>query len=168
MVNTRGELIGINTAIASRTGSYSGYSFAIPSSIVRKVISDLMEFGVVQRAVLGVQINDLSAEKAKELNIEKIEGVIVEQIFDGGSAKSSGIEISDVIIKIGAIKVGKVAELQEQISKYRPGDAIKVTINRKGKIKEIDVILKNKSGNTEIVSNDLVTALGANLEELSA
>jgi serine protease Do len=167
LVNTAGELIGINAAIATETGSYTGYSFAIPTSIVTKVIADIKEYGVVQRAVLGVVILDMTDELAKSLNLDKIEGVYVDDVLQGGSAVKGGIIKNDVILKIGERIVNTVAELQEQISTYRPGDKIDVTIVRDNKIKKLQVLLQNKTGNTEIVSNDNLSGLGATFEVLS-
>jgi S1-C subfamily serine protease len=167
LVNIKGELVGVNAAIATKTGSYSGYSFAIPTSIVEKVIADLKEYGIVQRALLGVSILDMNAEIAKSLDMKKIEGVLVEGIMQGGSADKAGFERNDVILEVGDKKVNKVSELQEQVSRYRPGDKVEVTILRDGKQKKISVILQNKIGNTDIISSDIFNILGANFTPLS-
>ena len=167
LVNTQGELIGINTAIASRTGSYAGYSFAVPTSIVKKVVADLKEFGTVQRALLGVGINDIDAKLAKKLEIDKPEGVYVNTVNDGGAAKDAGIESEDIIIKINDVLVNKVSELQEQISKHRPGDKVKVAVKRGNKIKEFVVVLKNSLGTTGFVNKEVVEVLGASFEKVS-
>jgi len=167
LVNTLGELIGINAAIATQTGSYSGYSFAIPTSIVTKVIADLKEYGIVQRAVLGVVILDVTDELAKSLDLDKIEGVFVDDVMKGGSAEKGGIIKSDVIIKIGDRIVNTVAELQEQVSTYRPGNKVEVTIIRDKKAKKIQIILQNRIGNTEVVSSDNLSGLGASFTSLT-
>ncbi len=167
LVNIKGELVGVNAAIASRTGSYSGYSFAIPSSIVEKVVADLKEYGIVQRALLGVSILDMTSEIAKSLDMDKIEGVLVEGIMPGGSAGKAGIVRNDVILKVGEKDVNKVSELQELVSRYRPGDKVVITLMRDNKVKKVTVVLQNKIGNTEVVSSDIYTVLGANFEPLS-
>jgi len=168
LVNTNGELVGINTAIASRTGDYTGYSFAIPVSIVHKVVSDLIEFGDVQRAILGVTIQDLTSELAGDLKIGTMDGVYINGIRDDGAAKEAGIKAGDVVTAINGVKVNSVAQLQEQVSKYRPKDKITVDISRDGKVKQFDVVLRNTDGNTEIVrATDTIEALGASFEPAS-
>jgi len=154
LVNTRGELVGINTAIASQTGTYSGYSFAIPSNIVQKVVADLKEFGDVQRALLNVRISTVDDEIAKKYNLDKIEGVFIGEVQAGGAAESAGIKDNDIIISIDNVKVNSSAELQEQISKHRPGDKVNVEIKRDNKKKLYNVTLRNKNGDTEIVKGD--------------
>jgi serine protease Do len=166
LVNIRGELIGMNTAIASRTGSYAGYSFAIPVTIVRKVVEDLKNFGEVQRALLGVEMNTVDADLAKEHNLDKIEGVYVENVTEDGAARSAGIRSGDVILEIQGKKVNSSAELQESISQYRPGDFVTVTVKRGGTEKQFTAKLRNKMGDTGIVreSNEIY---GAQFEVLS-
>lgn len=154
LVNTHGELVGINTAIASQTGSYSGYSFAIPSNIVQKVVADLKEYGDVQRALLNVQIQDINAEVAKKYNLDKIEGVFIGKVQQGGAAELAGIKDNDVIISVDNVMVNSTAELQEQIGKHRPGDKVIVEIKRDNKRKPFNVTLRNKHGDTEIVKGD--------------
>lgn len=154
LVNTHGELVGINTAIASQTGSYSGYSFAVPSNIVQKVVADLKEFGEVQRALLNVQILDINAEAAKKYNLDRIEGVFIGKVQQGGAAELAGIKDNDVIISVDNVKVNSTAELQEQIGKHRPGDKVVVEIKRDNKRKPFNVTLRNKHGDTEIVKGD--------------
>jgi serine protease Do len=154
LVNTSGELVGINTAIASLTGSYSGYSFAIPSNIVQKVVRDLKEFGDVQRALLNVNIGDVNAEVAKKYDLDKIEGVFIGKVQPGGAAELAGIKDNDVIISIDNVPVNSSSELQEQISKHRPGDKVTVEIKRDNKKKLYNVTLRNKHGDTEIVKGD--------------
>lgn len=166
LVDMKGLLIGINTAIASRTGSYSGYSFAVPVSIVKKVVADIMEFGAVQRALLGVRIGDVTAEIAQEFNLDKIEGIMIGEVNEGG-AKDAGIERGDVIISIDGVKVNSSAELQEQVGKHRPGDVVEVIVKRDNKKKQFNVTLRNKHGDTEIVKKEGDDVFGANLEVIS-
>jgi Do/DeqQ family serine protease len=168
LINTRGELVGINTAIASRTGAFSGYSFAVPVSIVEKVVTDLIEYGEVQRAILGVEISTITAELAKEMKFDKIEGVYVSTVRPDGAAKQAGIKDGDVIISIDESRVNSSAELQEVVSKYRPGEKVKVVLKRDGNLKQFDVVLRNLEGNTEVVKkSDLFDLLGASFEPLS-
>ena len=171
LVNTKGELIGINTAIKSNTGSYTGYSFSIPVNIVRKVVDDLLEFGTVQRAYIGVSIRNLDAKLAQEKGISQIQGVYVAGTTTDGAAKEAGIETGDVITKIGNVGVNDVPELQEQISKFRPGNSITVTVVRDGEEKEFNVELRNQFGNTELVKKEnskLVRNLGAEFEPINS
>ena len=170
LVNLNGELIGINSAIKSNTGSYTGYSFAIPSNIVKKVVSDLIEFGEVQRAFLGVSINDISDEVAQKLNLSTLKGVFVAGVNNNGAAAEAGIEPGDIITKVGNIEVNKTSELLEHIGQFRPGDKINLTVIRDGKEKIIPVVLKNYKGSTELVNKKEVAqwnALGAEFTELS-
>ncbi len=166
LVNQNGELIGINTAIASRTGSYTGYSFAIPASIVQKVVADLKEFGEVQRALLGVNIGDVTAEIAERYDLDKIEGVFVGGVTDNGAAREAGIKEGDVIISVGGESVNSTAELQEKVSMYRPGDDVTFIVKRSNTKKQFTVTLRNKHGDTEIVRERSVV-LGAEFEEIS-
>ncbi len=161
LVTLNGELIGINTAIYSQTGNYAGYSFAIPTSIVKKVVSDLKQFGTVQRAVLGVSIVELTAEKAKEDGITAVtKGVYVAEVQDRSSAKEAGLQKGDVITAINGKETGKVSELQEQVSKYRPGDNIKVTYVRDNATKTATVKLLNPQGTTNVTKATDYTDLG--------
>ena len=165
LVNQQGELVGINTAIASRTGSYTGYSFAVPVTIVKKVVKDLMEFGEVQRALIGVNISDVNAEIAEKLELENVEGIYVAGVPENGAAYNAGIEIDDVIINVGGDKVKTSAELQEKISQYRPGDEVKIITIRDGEKKQFTVTLRNKHGDTEIV-RDNIMVLGAEFKQV--
>ncbi|MCW3083908.1 MAG: hypothetical protein JWP12_1274 [Bacteroidetes bacterium] len=170
LVNTKGELIGINSAIASNTGSYTGYSFAIPVNMARKVVADLLEFGVVQRAYIGVSISDLDAKLAKDKNINEIKGVYVNGLTPGGSGEEAGIQEGDVITKIGEVDVNNVPELQEQISRFRPGNKVNVTLKRNNQEKTLAVTLKNKNGNTDVVEKakvEVVSTLGATFEGIN-
>ena len=154
LVNTHGDLVGINTAIASQTGSYSGLSFAIPSNIAQKVVADLKEYGDVQRALLNVNIGDVNADVAKKYNLDKIEGVFIGRVLPGGAAEIAGLKDNDVIISVDNVNVNSTAELQEQISKHRPGDKVVVEIKRDNKRKQFNVTLRNKHGDTDIVKGD--------------
>lgn len=160
LVNQQGNLVGINTAIASRTGSYTGYSFAVPASIVRKVIDDLKKYGEVQRALLGVRIGDVNAEIAKDLKLDKVEGVVVGEMPENGAAKEAGIKENDVIIQVEGVQIKTTADLQEKISQYRPGDNVNVIVLRDNEKKQFKVTLRNKNGDTEIVRDNNLT-LGA-------
>jgi len=167
LVNLRGELIGINTAIASRTGAFTGYSFAVPSSIVSKVVSDIREYGVVQRAILGVGISDITSELAKEKNLKTMQGVYVGSVFEKSAAEKSGVKEGDVIVNVNGVKVNSSSELQEQIGRYRPGDMIYIELLRNDSTKRLQVELKNRQGNTDIISPQIVTdILGAKFKEI--
>lgn len=170
LVNVNGELVGINTAISTHTGSFEGYSFAVPSNMVKKVVDDLLEFGTVQRALLGVTIGDLNAEIAGKLNIDNVKGIYIGGVNENGGAKDAGIKEGDIIIGIDGSPVSKSSELQEHIGTKRPGDKVQVQITRGGAIKTFDVTLKNLSGNTNVVTkeeNDVFTILGADLVEIN-
>jgi membrane-associated protease RseP (regulator of RpoE activity) len=147
-------LVGINTAIASQTGSYSGYSFAIPVNIVEKVVADLKEYGEVQRALLNVNIGDVNAEIAKKYDLDRIEGVFIGKALPGGAAEIAGIKDNDVIISVDGVNVNSTSELQEQISKHHPGDKVTVVVKRDNKKKPFNVTLRNKHGDTDIVKSD--------------
>jgi serine protease Do len=169
LVNTKGELVGINTAIISPSGGYVGISFAIPVSIVKKVVADLIEFGVVQRAILGVSIQEINADLAKEKGIDLLEGVYVTELRDNGAARDAGILTGDIIIEVNGVKVNSPAELTEQINRYRPGDKVNVTLKRKGKVKQFVVTLRNLQGDTKIVkSGSYDSILGAKLTDIDS
>ena len=167
LVNTHGELVGINTLIKSQTGSYVGYSFAIPESIVRKVVVDLKEYGVVQRAMLGIQFRmvdqDFLDTEGKELGIKELGGAYVASVSEGGSASEAGIRKGDIILDIDGVKITEASTLQEQIAKRRPNDTVKLSVKRDGEVKQIAVTLRNKAGKTELMTKedvDVVEALG--------
>jgi len=166
LVNTRGELVGINTAIKSNTGSYAGYSFAVPVNIVRKVVDDLLEFGTVQRAFIGVSISEIDSRIADKLGLDELNGVYVTGLTTDGAAKKAGIQIGDVITAINGQPISDFPELQEQVSRYRPGNQVVVTVNREGDMENIPVTLKNQFGNTELVQKEgieIASTLGATL-----
>jgi S1-C subfamily serine protease len=164
-------LIGINTAIASQTGSYSGYSFAIPVNLVQKVMRDLIDYGIVQRGFLGVQINDVTQEIKEKNKLPNNKGVFVAKINDNGSADEAGMKDGDVILKIGSKEVNSVAELQEEIGKRRPGDKVSLTIRTKNNNETIkELVLRNKEGETKLVSKEEISknlALGATFVALT-
>lgn len=151
LVDLNGNLVGINTAIATQTGSYSGYSFAVPVNIVKKVMDDLLKYGIVQRGFLGISIQDVDSRLADEKGIKKIEGVYVAGVSEGGAAEKSGIKEGDVVLKINEKSVNSSSELQEEVSSYYPGDDIKVTVRRKGVEKVFTAKLNNQEGKAEII-----------------
>ncbi|MDR1347850.1 MAG: Do family serine endopeptidase [Prevotellaceae bacterium] len=171
LVNTRGELIGINSAIASTTGMFAGYSFAVPSQIAKKVVDDLKEYGVVQRAMLGIQMIDLTPESAKQYDIpaKEFKGVIINEVMNESAAEIAGLRKNDIITHINDVEINSGNDVQEHIARYKPNDKIKVSVIRDGKVKHFDVTLRNKNGSVNFVrSNDeLFNSLGATLEELS-
>lgn len=172
LVNTRGELVGINTAIASQTGSYAGYSFAVPVNLVNKVMRDLIDYGLVQRAFLGVQIADINQELKEKNNLPNLKGVYLAKVVEDGSADKAGLKDGDVILKIGNKEVNSVAELQEEIGKRRPGDKVSLTVRKKDGDEVIkELVLRNKEGETSLVSKEEIKknfALGATFVELTA
>jgi len=171
LVSIQGGLIGINTAIASPTGAYSGYGFAIPSNIVNKVIEDLLKYGVVQRGVLGIQIRTLDGNLAKEKDLELTEGVYVDSLIENSAAGDAGIKQGDVILSIDNEKTLSSPKLQEIIASHKPGDKVNVLVDRKGKQKEYVVTLKNRSGNTSVVKKEegsILNLLGCELKEIDA
>jgi len=143
LINLRGELVGINTAIASPTGSFSGYSFAVPTGIVQKVVEEIIQFGSVEHAILGVAIADITNEIVQKLNLKTPNGALVTQAIYGGAAAKSGIREGDVIIKINGVNIKSSNAVQEQISRYRPNEQIEIIVERDGKEKYFNVVLQN-------------------------
>jgi len=172
LVNIRGELVGINSAIATPTGSYAGYSFAVPVNIVRKVVADLMKFGSVQRGYLGITLINIDADLAKEKNIAIINGVYVDSVLSGSAAKEAGIRSGDIITKVNGIAVNTVPELQEQVAKYHPGDKLDVTVSRSGKENNINVVLRSQSGSLSLSDkqsdDNTFSLLGAQFGEVTS
>jgi len=170
LVNVSGELVGINTAIASPTGSYAGYSFAVPSNIVKKVIFDLQKFGVSQRGFLGVIIRTMDDKTAKDCGFDKPCGVYVDGVNKGSAAEEAGLKNKDVITKINGFNVNSSPELQEQVAKYRPGDKLNVEVIRDGKASNMTVVLKNKYNTIAQIdnTNDILARLGVKLENLTS
>ncbi|MFR9602532.1 MAG: trypsin-like peptidase domain-containing protein [Rikenellaceae bacterium] len=149
LVNSRGELVGINTLIKSQTGSYIGYSFAVPETLVRKVVTDLKESGVVQRALLGVSFLPITQEfvdaQGKDLGVTEVGGVYVSSVVDGSAASEAGIRKGDIITSVNDVKLGPKVSLQEQIAKHRPNDKVKISVKRDGSVKLFDVTLRNNA-----------------------
>ena len=165
LVNTKGELIGINTAIASQTGSYSGYSFAVPVNIMKKVTTDMIKYGIVQRGFIGVGIQEMNQNLADKLEIENTEGVFVNGLSEDGAAEKAGIKKGDVIVKVNSVGIKSVPQLQEQVGRYNPGDKIKVLVVRDGKEKSISVTLRNHDGNTGLIEKPKMdNLLGSSFE----
>lgn len=161
LVNLNGELIGINTAIYSQTGNYSGSSFAIPTSIVSKVVKDIMEYGAVQRAILGVSYQELTPKLAKEKDITAVNaGLYVAKVEERSAAFEAGIREGDVIIAVNGYKTVNTGQIQEEMAKHRPGDKISVTIVRDNKVREIPVTLRNSQGDTGITRSGELIDLG--------
>ncbi|MET0244965.1 MAG: trypsin-like peptidase domain-containing protein [Flavitalea sp.] len=169
LVSTEGKLIGINSAIASPTGAYAGYSFTIPVNIVKKIIADLMKFGTVQRAYLGIEYapESISDEQKEKNGIESGEGVYVMNVRENGAAVNAGIKKGDVITKVNGVPVLNAADMVGQIATYRPGDKINVTYRREGKEINTPITLKNISGNTAVVKTSAIDKLGATFAEVS-
>ena len=143
LVNTNGDLVGINTAIQSNTGSYTGYGFAIPANMVQKVVSDLKNYGEVRRAYIGIHIADINQEMAKKLALNGVEGVLITDVLKDGAAKKAGIESYDVLISINDVEVNSVSQLHEQIIKFSPGDEIICQIKRNGNLQTIEIELES-------------------------
>jgi len=170
LVNTNGQLIGINTAIASQTGSYTGYGFAVPVNLVKKVMDDLLKYGKVQRAVLGVAIQEITQDLADKEGLKALDGVMVQDVTANGSAEKAGVKKGDVILKVNDVTVNSVSSLQEEIGKYRPGDKVKLSVNRKGESKDITVTLKGLDGKESTSMADkteINTIKGASFETIS-
>jgi Do/DeqQ family serine protease len=152
LVNVQGELIGITTAIISPSGAYAGNSFAVPTSIVRKVYEDIREYGEVQRGLMGVNIEDVTAEIADQENLKEISGVYLSGVVEDGAARAAGLAEKDVITAINGEQVATTADLQEKVNRYRPGDRLEVTYIRKGKEDKKTVVLRNIEGGTGVVA----------------
>lgn len=175
LVNTSGELVGINSAIASPTGSYAGYSYAIPVNLVKKVVTDIVKFGTVQRAYLGISYpqEDLSEEQIKKIEsdfkvkIGDVQGIVVTDVLEGGAAKAAGVKVGDIITKLNGTAVTSSPELQEQIAKYKPNDKISITLKRDNKDLTLYATLKAKLGNTDLASSSKAAEkLGGKLETI--
>lgn len=169
LVNTSGQLIGVNTAIASKTGAYSGYGFAIPSNIVRKVADDIIEYGEVQIAFLGAEVVDIDNSLKDRIPDDDYSGVYVYDIARESAALRAGFEEGDIILEVEGRPVNSKAEYMERLSYFRPGDLVKVKIKRDGAIKELKAVLTNKEGTTKVLRDDSVfsSALGAKVDPLS-
>ena len=167
LVNTNGELVGINTAIITRSGRYEGYSFAVPVNLVQKVIRDLRDFGEVQRGLLGVRIGSVTSQRAKALGLPSIEGVYISRVTEGGGAAEAGMEAEDVIVGINNIKITSIPELQEQIGRFRPGNEISIRYIREGKNYDAKVILRDHNNSTKPKSKvNVNTKVGSKKDDL--
>ncbi len=168
LVNAKGELVGINTAIATRTGSYSGYSFAVPSSIAQKVVDDLRKYGIVQRALLGITMQDVTGELAEEKDIRDIKGVYIHEVLEDGAAHKAGIKEGDILLEVDGVKVNSGTSVQEQISKFSPGDKVGLLLRRGNKEVKVTATLQNQSGDTQLLSEtegDVTHFMGAQLRQ---
>ena len=173
LVNERGELVGINAMLYSQTGSYSGYGFAIPTTIMNKVVSDLKVYGTVQRAVLGVMGTDVTnyidSEKAKgnEVDLGEVEGVYITEVSDASAAQEAGLKKGDVVTKFDGKKVTKMSELQEAISQHSPGDKVSLTYSRDKKAYTVNVTMRNSQGTTKVLEEVDMDQLGVSLKPAS-
>jgi S1-C subfamily serine protease len=159
LVNLNGDLVGINSAIASRSGSFEGYSFAVPSSIVSKVVDDLLKYKVVQRALLGVSIQEVDSKLASEKKLKSLNGVYVQSLSENSAAAAAGLKEGDVITEINGAKVNTSSQLQEQVARYRPGDKIKVAYLRDGEERTTSATLRNATGTTDVVRAEVAKAV---------
>jgi Do/DeqQ family serine protease len=169
LVNLQGGLIGINTAIASPTGVYSGYGFAVPSNIVQKVMEDLMTYGTVQRGVLGIMIRTVDGNLAKEKELDIVKGVYVDSLMENSAAGEAGVKVGDVILRLNNKKINSTPELQGLVARHRPGEKVDVLVNRNGKEINFEVVLNNREGNTALTkkyNNKILNILGAEFENL--
>ena len=169
LINTDGQLIGINSAIASPTGSYAGYSYAIPVNIVKKMVNDLIKFGTVQRAYLGISypVENLSEEQKKDIGFKEGEGVFVTDVTKDGAAIAAGIQKGDIVTKINGVPVTTGPEMVEQVTRFKPGDKISLAYLRNNKENTVNLTLKNKVGNFDVVkSQSIVDKLGGTMETL--
>lgn len=173
LVNTRGELIGINAMLYSQTGSFSGYGFAIPTSIMNKVVDDLKTYGTVQRAVVGIQGSDVKnyvdgqKEQGKDIDLGTMEGIYVAKVTEESAAEEAGLKEGDVIIAIDGKEMNKMADMQEYLAKKRPGDKVTVTYLRDKKKATKSLTLKNEQGNTQVVKKADLDVLGGNFRSIT-
>lgn len=172
LVNKKGELVGINTAILSRTGSYTGYGFAVPVDIVKKIADDIIKYGEVQKAFLGVEVSDLNQEIARRLDLaptEEWQGVVITYLQDQFAASKSGLKEGDIILKINDQPINSRSEYEEELSYHSPGDKITITYKQDGKVKSNEVTLTNREGTTGIVKSEFISSkiLGADFEKVS-
>jgi Do/DeqQ family serine protease len=170
LVNTEGKLIGINTAIASNTGSYAGYSFAIPSNIVKKVTNDLIQYGRTQKAYLGVNIAEVDAKVADYIGVNQTKGIYFASVSKDGAAYHGGIVQGDILLRVNDKEINTLPELNEIMAQHSPGEKITITYEREKKIKETQVTLLNKNGNTEVIlpeKSNFITVINAQFRELT-
>ncbi|MDB5257178.1 MAG: htrA [Chitinophagaceae bacterium] len=169
LVNLKGELIGVNTAIYSRTGSYTGYGFAVPVDIVKKVVTDLIQYGIVQKAFTGIDVAEINSTLADKHQLQGLNGVVITSIQSDGSSATAGLKVDDVILKINDIDITSQSMYDEALSYYSPGDKLKITYKRDAHVLETTLQLTNKEGTTSILKNTVYTSelLGADMEPLS-
>ena len=170
LVNLKGELIGINTAIATSTGAYAGYSFAIPSNIVQKVTSDLINYGMTQRAYLSVHFAEMDSKLAERKGLNSVKGVYVAKTIKDGAAYKAGIKAGDIITKVDSKTVNSNPELNEILLQHSPGDVVNIEVERDGDVKSFEVMLVNAKGNTDIIKKkigDVADVLGGSFRELN-
>jgi Do/DeqQ family serine protease len=169
LVNMDGNLIGINAAILSQTGSYAGYGFAVPSDIVVKVVDDIINFGEVQKAFVGADVIDIDSEIAAKLNLDDYSGVVVSYVQEDGAAAKAGIERGDIILEVNGNKIDSRAEFEELLSYRSPGDLVRIAYKRNSRTLEKELQLTNKEGTTELIKREIYTSrlLGAELEKVS-
>ncbi|MEO1437921.1 MAG: trypsin-like peptidase domain-containing protein [Bacteroidota bacterium] len=171
LVNTNGDLVGINTAIITRSGRYEGYSFAVPANLVQKVVLDLKDFGIVQRGFLGVLISDVTNQIAERYDLESLDGVYISRVNENSAASDAGLQEGDIITHVNGVRVVSTPELQEQVARFRPGNTISIEFLREGKQKKGEVVLKNKRNTTALIDEKeqtLFAELGFELRELDA
>ncbi|MBO4447717.1 MAG: trypsin-like peptidase domain-containing protein, partial [Bacteroidales bacterium] len=167
LVNKAGQLVGINTAIVSQTGAYSGYSFAVPSNIVRKIVSDLIDFGSVKRARLGVSMSPITEKKASELKLSSLDGVYINEVVPGSAAAKAGIKSGDVIVKLDSTLIKTTSDLQVKVNSFRPGDKTVAKVIRDGKTLDMPVEFIEEFENAVASDGSTATFYGATLRELS-
>ncbi|HEX8549630.1 MAG TPA: trypsin-like peptidase domain-containing protein [Cytophagaceae bacterium] len=169
LVNVKGELVGINTAILSRTGSYTGYGFAVPSDIVSKVVKDLIKYGEVQKAFTGVEVSEITSAVAEKLKLSDFSGVVVTYIQNQGAAEKAGLKKNDIILKLNDLEVNSKSTFEEYLSYYNPGDKVKIQYKSGNDIKDATLVLTNREGTTEILKHETFTSptLGAVMETVS-
>jgi serine protease Do len=170
LVNIRGELVGINTAIASRTGDFAGYSFAVPTSIVRKIVEDIIDYGTVQRALLGISMTDVTDEIAKNNKLNDTRGVYIADVVRDSPADKAGVKEGDVLVSVNGVDVNSAPEVQEQVNRYRPDDKISITIIRDDKQNELSVVLKSRGAQIAMLNKEdqgILRMFGADLQNAS-
>ncbi|WP_375585307.1 S1C family serine protease [Cyclobacterium xiamenense] len=170
LVNDRGELVGINTAILSRTGSYTGYGFAVPVDIATKIANDLIEFGEVQKAIPGLEVNEITPELAEDMGLKSLDGVVVSHVIRSGAAEKSGMQINDVIVGIDGNRISGKGSFEESLSYYYPGDKITVEYLRDNELRKSELTLQNLLGGTGVIKRSFYSSplLGAKLESINA
>jgi serine protease Do len=168
LVNTKGELIGINTAILSKTGSYTGYGFSVPVDIVKKIVADLIKYGVVQKAFIGLEVSEVNSTIAKELKLSDLDGTYITYLQKGSAAEKAGLQKNDVLLKLNDKSITSRSDFDEYIAYKSPGEKIKITYKRDHVLKEAYVTLTNEDGNTEIVKHEVFSSqsLGADFSTL--